>query len=84
MAGTIMIAISTFAGIDLRGNMLQINPNLPDQWKEMKMNFSFKNVHYSFKISNNEIEIMPDRDAEIIAFGKNLPVKGNKKTIVTR
>lgn len=81
MAGTIMIAISTFGGIDIRGDKLNINPNLPDHWKEMKFGFDFKNVNYSFKVSNNKVEIIADKDAEVIVFGKNLPLTGLKKTI---
>ena len=84
MAGTIMIAISTFGGIDLRGNKLNINPNLPDHWKEMEFGFDFKNVSYSFKISNNKVEVSANKDTEVNVFGKNLPLTGLEKTIVNR
>jgi trehalose/maltose hydrolase-like predicted phosphorylase len=70
MAGTILIAITAYAGIDLRQEMLQINPKLPRQWKSMKFNFNFKNVHYQMTITTDKVNILADRNSAIVIFGK--------------
>jgi len=55
MAGTIMTAINAYAGVDFRGDMLTINPGLPQLWREIEFNAVFKAGHYHFKISKNKI-----------------------------
>jgi len=42
MAGTIMIALTTFAGLDLRSDEVKINPNLPKTWRKIKVRIRFK------------------------------------------
>ncbi len=74
MAGTIMIAISTYAGVDIRGNVLRINPNLPDRWKEMRFNLRFKGVHYDFEVTKDKIKILADKNAVVIVGGKEFQV----------
>jgi trehalose/maltose hydrolase-like predicted phosphorylase len=82
MAGTIMIAITTFAGIDLRGDVLKITPALPERWKKMTFNLRFKGVVYQFDISDNLINIKTDKDVIIFVNGKEYRVKGGKDVII--
>ncbi len=84
MAGTIMIAISNFAGVDLRGDILIVNPNMPDHWKEIKFSFTFKGINYQFKISSSEVEILTDKYSEIIIFGKNHSIIKNQIINITK
>jgi len=82
MAGTIMIAITTFAGIDLRGDILKINPALPERWKQMIFNLGFKGVTYNFELSGNFVKINTDKNAVIIVGGKEIKMnKGEKRNI---
>ena len=81
MAGTIMIAISTFAGVDLRGDIIKIKPSMPKHWKEIEFSLMFKNVDYKFKIKDSSVEIITNADADIIVFGKKHTIKkGNRFT----
>jgi beta-phosphoglucomutase family hydrolase len=57
MAGTIMIALNTFAGINSFGDSLQVNPDLPALWQEMRFGLWFKDVRYEFCIQKNQLEI---------------------------
>jgi trehalose/maltose hydrolase-like predicted phosphorylase len=74
MAGTLMIAISTFAGIDLRGDVLRVNPALPERWKRMQFNLQFRKARYSFDISHETIIIKADKKVSLL-------VQGNKHTL---
>ncbi len=82
MAGTIMIAISTYAGIDLRDDILSVNPVLPDSWKTMSFNLQFKGVNYQFKISTDLIEITSNKDSVILVNGKEYRFDGSKVLMV--
>ncbi len=79
MAGTIMIAISTFAGVDLRGKIIKVNPNLPKHWKKIEFSLTFKNTVYQFKISQNNIIVVTDNDCELFVFGKKHKIKKGEK-----
>lgn len=78
MAGTVMIAISNFAGVDLRGDIIKVSPNLPEHWKELKFSLVFKDVDYNFTISHSSVKIETNADCEIFAYNKKQDIKKNK------
>jgi trehalose/maltose hydrolase-like predicted phosphorylase len=57
MGGTVLMAITTFAGINLKTRYLKINPSLPKKWNSLKFNFWFKNNHYNIHLSHNQMTI---------------------------
>ena len=78
MAGTVMIAISNFGGIDLRGEILKVEPNMPDHWKELKFTLTFKGINFSFEINNTCVKVITDKDADLFIFGKKHIIEKNK------
>ncbi len=79
MAGTVMIALTTFAGIDLRGTLLSVNPALPERWKKVNFNLQFKGVRYKFAINAKQIEVMASKAATILVKGKTYQLAKNKQ-----
>jgi beta-phosphoglucomutase family hydrolase len=57
MAGTILVALQAYAGVDIRSGMVKINPQLPAHWREMRFNFLLNNNRFFLKISDSKIEI---------------------------
>jgi trehalose/maltose hydrolase-like predicted phosphorylase len=82
MAGTIMIAITTFAGIDLRGNLLSVNPSLPERWKAMKFGLKFKGVDFQFEITNEKVTVVANKATDILIAGKEIYLKKGEVIIV--
>jgi len=82
MAGTIMIGLSTYAGIDLRGEILRIDPNLPKNWKSLEFNIDFKGVNYIFSVKQNLVEIVPNKDSILKCKGETYSITANKKTSI--
>ncbi len=70
MAGTIMIALTNFAGIDIRGNKLSVNPKLPQRWKNLSTGLHFKQTAYHIEVTGNEVTATADKNAEIVVKGK--------------
>jgi len=70
MAGTIMIAISAFAGVDLRGDLIKVQPNMPEHWEKIEFSLVFKGTNYQFIISNKSVKIITNADTETMVFGK--------------
>jgi trehalose/maltose hydrolase-like predicted phosphorylase len=63
MAGTILITLNTFAGINYREKELHINPTCPIL-ESTSFKLNFKGVHYQFNISKS-IEVLSDKRATI-------------------
>lgn len=74
MASTVMLAINTYAGINLHGDILEVNPRLPKQWKQISFRIKFKEVQYNFAISHNHIDIQTDKKTIV-------KIKGEEKVL---
>ena len=70
MAGTIMIALNTYGGINLKNEQLQINPELPDSWERLQCQLHFKETEFHLEITDREVKVSADRDAILTVFGK--------------
>ncbi len=57
MAGTVYEAIATFAGLNLTGDIPELNPSLPGHWKGMDFRFTFRGTNFSVSISENSLKI---------------------------
>lgn len=62
MAGTILIAIQSFAGLNLKGEIVKFEPHLPVHWRSIGFKFTFKNIEYSCTVKENSIEILQNNE----------------------
>jgi len=79
MAGTIMIALSTYAGIQLKKENLEVKPSLPENWEKLNFRINFKNTAYSFSVNNEQIKVTADKNVKIKAFDTEETLKANKQ-----
>ncbi|MEN8117412.1 MAG: glycosyl hydrolase family 65 protein [Bacteroidota bacterium] len=86
MGGTVLMTITTFAGINLKKECLEINPSLPANWNSIKFNFSFKNNHYNFELTHNQIKIEINsehsNEVEVVISNKKIILPTNRKNIL--
>jgi len=57
MGGSINIAIKAFAGVEIVGNRLKINPRLPDKWKSIKFNLRYKKRWIELSVDRKRLTI---------------------------
>jgi len=58
MAGTVMIALNTYAGINLRKEQLEVHPHLPESWEKLSCRLQFKGEKYEVKVkSDGEVAV---------------------------
>ncbi len=57
MGGTVLMAITSFAGINLKKEILHIHPSLPKEWNALKFSFSFKEIIYEIEVLQTQIKI---------------------------
>lgn len=83
MGATINVVTTFFAGIDYRGDILEINPHMPKQWNEIAFNIDFKGVNYAFQVTADGVTITTDHDTEVIFMGKKLPLRASQQIQLT-
>lgn len=64
MAGTVWIALSVYAGLNLRKQEVHLNPSMPSAWNSLKFNFQFKNVRYYVEVNHSQVIVTAGADAE--------------------
>ena len=74
MAGTVLIALSTFAGISFDQDHLSVQPSLPDAWESLSFGISFKGVRFHMKITKTQMFVNSDSNTSILLYGKKLDV----------
>jgi beta-phosphoglucomutase family hydrolase len=66
MAGTVLIALTTFAGISFDQDVLSLKPSLPDAWASLSFGITFKGTRFNLKITKTGIAIKADKDSVIL------------------
>ena len=77
MAGTILVALQTYAGVDVRDGKLNINPHLPKHWRNIKFKLALQGNHFAIEVSQTEVKVKYDGEDEQVVFWVN----GNEKVI---
>ncbi|MBZ0243773.1 MAG: hypothetical protein K8F24_11195, partial [Bacteroidales bacterium] len=82
MAGTLIIALNTFAGLNYRGEQLSLNPNLPAAWKKISFGITFKAVKYLFEIDHKQLGIKANKTATINVLNKAVDLSADEWTVL--
>jgi len=70
MAETIGMIMKCFAGIDISGEALEVNPHIPEFWNKLSFKIYFRNIWYDFEFTKEKVKI------KIAGKGKKqIPVK---------
>ena len=78
MAGTIVIALSTFAGISFDKEYLALDPCLPDAWESMRFGLTFKGTHFTITITSKQLKVVSDKNSRIL-IGDTMVMLTKKK-----
>jgi len=57
MAGTILIALQSYAGLNINGEELKVYPKLPKTWKSIQFKVTFRGKQYTVTIIDDKVEI---------------------------
>lgn len=82
MAATLYIPLTTFAGLDIRQEVLNLTPNLPKAWESLAYKLKIRGVHFDIALTHDEIIITADETIIIHVCGKPVTLeKGIQTTI---
>ena len=80
MAGTILIAVQSYAGLDFNGDIISISPDLPGHWRKISFGFLFKNARYKCVVSRKFVEIMQTNKSKACV---NVSIDGKIRELVS-
>ncbi|MGL4695793.1 glycoside hydrolase family 65 protein [Enterococcus larvae] len=78
MAATLFITLTTFAGIDIRQEALEIHPQLPEKWQKITFRLNIRNVHYQVMIDKEKIWIKADQSVSLTVGGRAVSLIGGQ------
>ncbi|HYW97309.1 MAG TPA: beta-phosphoglucomutase family hydrolase [Bacteroidales bacterium] len=62
MGGTVLNALTIYAGVNWHGETLRLDPALPPGWKSLAFNFNIDGRHFHFEISAHDVKIQYNSD----------------------
>lgn len=83
MAATIYVTLTTYAGIDIKEDLLSIRPNLPKQWSDIRFTMEQKGIVYQLTISTETVRICASQDTQLRVNGALHTVKAKEEHVVT-
>lgn len=60
MAGTVILALKAYAGLDVSGEQIRIDPCLPADWRKVSFNVGFRGDRYHFIVTPKSIRLQVD------------------------
>jgi len=78
MAGTVVLALRAYAGLNLDGERVSISPCLPTAWRKMRFNVGFRGDRYYFVVTPQSVEVKVDSACNDAV---DLFVRGHKTTV---
>ena len=83
MAGTVLIALSTFAGISFGQDVLALSPSLPDGWESLSFGMSYKGTRFALRITRTQLAVTADTDAIILVNNATLKLAKATESVFT-
>lgn len=78
MAGTALLALKAYAGLNMDGEQVRVNPCLPAAWREVRFNIGFRGDRYYFVVAPARVEVKVDSACQETV---DIFVRGHKITV---
>lgn len=84
MAGTWLAIVEGFGGMRIKGDRVQFNPLIPDNWQAYSFHVQFRGILFEVKVMKDSVNInnLSDRKLEIILSGKEYSVDGSRNLVL--
>lgn len=83
MAATLFIPLTTFAGIDIREEQLQITPNLPKAWDSLAFQLEVRGTRFAMNVTHETFTITADQPVTILVNGQQVSLEAKKEATIT-
>ena len=80
MAGTVLLALVSYAGLDVTGPVVSIVPRLPAHWRTISFNIGFRGHRYFFEVGHDEVRVRADGDVTVNVGEQSVALKNGEWT----
>jgi trehalose/maltose hydrolase-like predicted phosphorylase len=88
MGGTVLMAMTTFGGLNVQDKIIDIDPALPGHWRSITFNFNYRGNEYKLSADHSKVSIISSSSnskEKIIAGGKEYELNpGEEQLIIIR
>ena len=82
MGETLAVIQNDFAGVNLQGEQVSVDPKLPANWEHLKFSQRFRNVLLNFEFTQKNVMIEADHDTSVLVLGHEVNLQaGISKSI---
>jgi trehalose 6-phosphate phosphorylase len=82
MGETLVVIQNDFAGVNLQGEQVTVDPKLPANWEHLKFSQRFRNVLLNFEFTQQNVMIEADHDTSVLVLGHEVNLQaGISKSI---
>ncbi|MFX1505606.1 MAG: beta-phosphoglucomutase family hydrolase [Promethearchaeota archaeon] len=57
MAGTVLLPMFSYVGLDLKSNKVHLSPTLPKDWRRIRFSFDFKGATYFLDVTHEKVKL---------------------------
>ncbi|MHC5228492.1 glycoside hydrolase family 65 protein [Enterococcus sp. LJL99] len=82
MASTIYVTLTTYAGIDLKTDVLSVTPNLPEHWTDLAFTTEHRGVHFTINMSKTTVDVTASKATRITVSGTTYTLEKGKTTTI--
>ncbi|MEL5938914.1 glycosyl hydrolase family 65 protein, partial [Tetragenococcus halophilus] len=83
MAATLYIPLTTFAGLDIRKDIISFEPNLPQSWSSIQFSITIRGIDFIIFVSHETISITPTQTTFVEINHENVELSANEQTTIT-
>ena len=80
MAGTVLLALVSYAGLDVTGPVVSLAPRLPAHWRNVRFNVGFRGQRYFFEIGQDAVRMRADGDVTVQVGDEAVALQSGKWT----
>ncbi len=85
MGGTVLMAMTAYGGLDVKGDVVKLDPALPKHWRSISFRFSFRGNKYQVVSGHEEIRItaeVSNSEAHLVIMGKEYRIAGGEEKVI--
>lgn len=82
MTGTVLLTLAAFAGLNLKGDLLEFDPKLPKHWQELSFNCTFRGVNFNARVLSNYILLKANKNTRVVIGSKEYSLNADAEVKV--
>jgi trehalose/maltose hydrolase-like predicted phosphorylase len=88
LAGSAILALKAFAGLNLDSELIELDPHLPERWRRVRFNLRFRGDRYWVEVAPDAVEIRVESPSknriDLKVFGRQVTLENDRMKRIER